>query len=169
MPSSVLQHLSPHSILFPGQPSYPLSTRVFECTCFVHNHTPGKDKLYPKSIKCVFLGYSRLYKGYKCHDPTTNKYFISADVTFFETSPYFSPTIYQMNIIEALPSPILPLSTTPAPKPLQVYSRWPSMPTLDVPLAGADHINTPRLISNASSFSNAGHVSTPRVHSTYCH
>ena len=44
------------------------------------------------NLLSVFLGYSRLHKGYKCHDPTTNKYFISADVTFFKTSPYFSPT-----------------------------------------------------------------------------
>ena len=48
-----------------------------------------------------------------------------------------------MGIIEALPIPILLFSTTPAPKPLQVYSRRSSMPILDVPLTGADQINTP--------------------------
>ena len=48
-----------------------------------------------------------------------------------------------MGIIEALPIPILPLSIPPTPKPLQVYSRRSSMPTLDVPLAGTDQINTP--------------------------
>lgn len=124
MPSSVLRHKSPHSILYPDQNQFPLPPRVFGCTSFVQNLTPGKDKLQPKSTKCVFLGYSRLQKGYKCYDSITNRYFISADVTFFETSPYFSPnTLNQNAITTALPTP-----TLPAPKivpPLRVYSRRP--------------------------------------------
>uniref|UniRef100_A0A0V0H9U5 Putative ovule protein n=1 Tax=Solanum chacoense TaxID=4108 RepID=A0A0V0H9U5_SOLCH len=83
MPSTVLQHQSPHSILFPGQNPYRLPLRVFGCTCFVHDLSTRNDKLQPKSIKCVFLGYTRHQKGYKCYDPKTNKHFITADVTFF--------------------------------------------------------------------------------------
>ncbi|XP_058003168.1 uncharacterized protein LOC110656064 isoform X8 [Hevea brasiliensis] len=82
--------ISPHSILFPDQDAHQLSQCVFGYICFVHDHTSGKDKLQPKSIKCVFLGYSRLQKGYKCYNPLINKYFVSTDVTFFETSSYFS-------------------------------------------------------------------------------
>ncbi|XP_058003170.1 uncharacterized protein LOC110656064 isoform X12 [Hevea brasiliensis] len=55
--------ISPHSILFPDQDAHQLSQCVFGYICFVHDHTSGKDKLQPKSIKCVFLGYSRLQKG----------------------------------------------------------------------------------------------------------
>lgn len=82
MPSSILQYQSPHSVLYPDQNLFPLPPRVFGCTCFVHNLTPGKDKLQHKAFKCVFLGYSCLQKGYKCFDPSTNNYFISGMLLF---------------------------------------------------------------------------------------
>ena len=90
MPSSVLHDQIPHSLLFPDQPLYFLPPRVFGCTCFVHILTPRQDKLSAKATKCIFLGYSRLQKGYHCYSPQTHRYFLSADVTFFEDSPFFS-------------------------------------------------------------------------------
>jgi len=45
MPSTVLQHQCPHSILFPGQNPYHLPLRVFRCTCFVHDQSTRNDKL----------------------------------------------------------------------------------------------------------------------------
>ena len=47
-------------------------------------------KLFAKATKCVFLGYSRLQRGYRCYSTDTNRYFIFADVTFFEGSSFFS-------------------------------------------------------------------------------
>jgi len=44
----------------------------------------------PRSIKCVFVRYSRTQKGYRCYSPYNKKYLMSADVTFFESIPYFS-------------------------------------------------------------------------------
>ena len=67
MPSSVLHDQIPHSLLFPDQPLYFLPPRVFCCTCFVHILTSGLDKLSAKATKCIFLGYSRLQKGYRCY------------------------------------------------------------------------------------------------------
>ena len=71
-------------------PSFFLPLRVFGCTCFVHTLTSGQDKLSAKATKCIFLGYSRLQKGYRCYSLDTHRYFLSADVTFFEDSPFFS-------------------------------------------------------------------------------
>ncbi|RVW44162.1 hypothetical protein CK203_089420 [Vitis vinifera] len=55
-------------------------------TLLLHSH----DKLSAKATKCIFLGCSRLQKGYRCYSPDIHRYFLSADVTFFEDSPFFS-------------------------------------------------------------------------------
>ncbi|RVW65077.1 Retrovirus-related Pol polyprotein from transposon TNT 1-94 [Vitis vinifera] len=125
MPSSVLHDQIPHSLLFPDQPLYFLPPRVFGCTCFVHILTPGQDKLSAKAMKCLFLGYSRLQKGYRCYSLETHRYFISADVTFFEDSPFFSTTSESLPVSEVLPIPIVSPPEAMPPRPLQVYHRRP--------------------------------------------
>ena len=82
--------------------------RIFGCTCFVHNLSPNLDKLAARAIKCVFLGYSKLQKGYQCYSPIHNRYYISADVTFFEEKPYFAPSMVESNTLqEVFPIPYL--------------------------------------------------------------
>ena len=82
--------------------------RIFGCTCFVHNLSPNLDKLAARAIKCVFLGYSRLQKGYWCYSPVHNHYYIFADVTFFEEKPYFAPSMVESNTLqEVFPIPYL--------------------------------------------------------------
>ncbi|KAJ9698270.1 hypothetical protein PVL29_007380 [Vitis rotundifolia] len=125
MPSSILHDQIPHSLLFPDQPLYFLPPRVFGCTCFVHILTPGQDKLSAKAMKCLFVGYSRLQKGYRCYSLETHRYFISADVTFFEDSPFFSTTSESLPVSEVLPIPIVSPPDAMPPRPLQVYHRRP--------------------------------------------
>jgi len=48
------------------------------------------DKLSPWSIKYVSVGYSQTQKGYRCYSPHNRKYFLFADVTFFESVSFFS-------------------------------------------------------------------------------
>ncbi|KAJ9672937.1 hypothetical protein PVL29_026268 [Vitis rotundifolia] len=118
MPSSVLHDRIPHSLLFPDQPLYFLPPRVFGCTCFVHILTPGQDKLSAKAMKCLFVGYSRLQKGYRCYSLETHRYFISADVTFFEDSPFFSTTSESLPVSKVLPIPIVSPPDAMPPRPL---------------------------------------------------
>ena len=109
MSSSVLGDQVPHSLLFPNQPLFCLPPCVFDCTCFAHKLTPGKDKLFAKAVKCIFLGYSRLQRGYRFYSPDTHRYFVSANVTFFEHSSIFSsppPSSHDDS------SPMTPPSTT---------------------------------------------------------
>ena len=129
MSSSVLHDQIPHSVLQPNQPLFCLLPRVFGCVCFVHILTLGQDKLSTKATKCVFLGYSRLQWGYHCYSPDTNCYFISADVTFFEDSSFFSSAV-RPSVPNVLPIPlVLPSPDFPSPptdvvtQPLQVYTR----------------------------------------------
>jgi len=68
-----------------------MAPHVFGCTCFVQDLSPDLDKLSPQSIKCAFVGYFRTQKDYQCYSPTNRKYFVSVNVTFFESIPYFFP------------------------------------------------------------------------------
>jgi hypothetical protein len=93
MPSRVLDFQTPLEVLSP-----PLSTEIgvspknFGCVCFVYIHGLARSKLDPRSLKCVFVGYSSTQKGYKCYHPPSRKYFVSMDVTFFEQQSYSSST-----------------------------------------------------------------------------
>ena len=81
------------------------------------------------------LGYSRLQRGYRCYSPDTNRYFISADVTFFEDSSFFSSVVRPstpdvLSIPLVLPSPDFPSTPTDVvTRSLQVYTRRPRPPT----------------------------------------
>ena len=87
----------------------------------------GKTNSLPKP-RSVFLGYSCLQRGYRC-------YFISADVTFFEDSSFFSSAVRPsapdvLSIPLVLPSPDLPSPPLDVvTRPLQVYTRRPRPPT----------------------------------------
>ena len=67
-----------------------LPARVFGCVAFVH--TRG-NKLDPRALRCVFIGYSNTQKGYKCYDAATRRFYVSADVTFRESVMYFSSSV----------------------------------------------------------------------------
>ena len=64
-------------------------SKIFGCSFFVHINQQYRSKLDPRSLKCIFLGYSSNKKGYKCYSPVTRKFYNSMDVTFFETQPYY--------------------------------------------------------------------------------
>ena len=177
MPSYVLHDQIPHSLLFPDQPLYFLPPRVFSCTCFVHILTTGQDKLSAKATKCIFLGSSRLQKGYRCYSPQTHQYFLSADVTFFEDSPFFSSS-ESLPVTEVLPLPIISPSIfddVPS-RPLQVYHRHHcSVVPLPSTEAPADSLPTPSasptpalpLADNLPIVLRKGNRSTSNPHPIY--
>ena len=139
MSSSVLNWATLYHQLFPNNPLFPIDPKVFGCTCFVRNVRHQVSKLDPKSLKCIFVGYSRAQKGYRCYCPTLRHYFVSTDVAFFETTPFsLSSTVTGQGKDDdlliytvSLPVPTLalaPIFTTPAPVPIkplitQVYSQ----------------------------------------------
>ena len=78
MPSSVLNWDTPYHIIFPNKPLFPIEPRIFGCTCFVRDVRPQVSKLDHKFLKCIFLGYSRVQKGYWCYCPSLRRYLVSA-------------------------------------------------------------------------------------------
>jgi hypothetical protein len=141
MPSRFLDFQTPLEVLSP-----PLSTvigvspKFFGCVCFVYIHGPARSKLDPRSLKCVFVGYSSTQKGYKCYHPPSRKYFVSMDVTFFEQQSYSSSTPTPLqgesqieegeDFLSPLPVPILMLE----PEQQQITNESPTEP-IDQPCA----------------------------------
>ena len=90
LPSAALGGAIPLQRLTPAADIFSLPPRVFGCTAFVQDHTPGLSKLAPRAQKGVFVGYSRTQKGYRVYFPDRRQYVTSADVTFHEDVPYFT-------------------------------------------------------------------------------
>ena len=65
MSSSVLNGETPYRVLFPTKNLFPIALKIFGCVCFVRDVHSRHTKLDPKSLKCIFLGYSRVQKGYR--------------------------------------------------------------------------------------------------------
>ncbi|KAK3035841.1 hypothetical protein RJ639_032978 [Escallonia herrerae] len=76
------------AIVAPVLPNLP--PHVFGCVAFVHLHKHQRNKLSPRALRCVFVGYAAHQKGYRCYHPPTHKMFITLDVAFHEDLMYFS-------------------------------------------------------------------------------
>jgi hypothetical protein len=87
-PSRLLGWKTPSDILR-GVNEFIVPPKVFGCTCFVTDHKPHIGKLDPRAVKCIFVGYTSSQKGYKCWCPTEHRIFVSMDVTFRESEPYY--------------------------------------------------------------------------------
>jgi histone deacetylase 1/2 len=87
LPTPVLNNNSPYYALLHKYPDYK-SLKVFGCACFPFLRPYHTTKLAYRSQECVFLGYSSVYKGYKCLSPE-GRIYISKDVLFNEQKfPY---------------------------------------------------------------------------------
>ena len=142
MPSSVLNWDTPYHILFPNKPLFPIEPQIFGCTCYVRDVRPQVSKLDHKSLKCIFLGYSRVQKGYRCYYPSLLRYLVYADVKFFENIPFFSlPTHTSQGeaddlLVYTIASPVAPPVPAPVKPPItQVYTLCQNSPVSGPPLA----------------------------------
>lgn len=93
MPSRVLHLQTPYIRLLETYPHIRLLTdipiKILGCAAIVHIHHHLCSKLDPRTIKCIFLGYSSTQKGYKCYSPMPQKFYHSIYVTFFENQSYY--------------------------------------------------------------------------------
>jgi hypothetical protein len=88
LPSSTLNFESPYFMLHGNHPTYS-SLRVFGSKCFPYTWDTKQNKFDPKTILCIFVGFSDKHKGYKCFHPPSKKMLISRHVVFDESSfPY---------------------------------------------------------------------------------
>ena len=61
-----------------------LPPHVVGCVAFVHLHKRQRNKLTPRALRCVFLGYAAYQKGYRCYHPPSKQMFVTMDVVFHE-------------------------------------------------------------------------------------
>ncbi|KAG8474336.1 hypothetical protein CXB51_034001 [Gossypium anomalum] len=81
-PSVAIEKKTPQEV-WSGNPANYSDLKIFGCPTFAH---VDNEKLKPRSIKCVFLGYKAGIKGYKLWCPENRKVVISRDVVFDETA-----------------------------------------------------------------------------------
>ena len=141
MPSSVLNWDTSYHILFPIKPLFSIKPWKFGCICFFRDVRPHVSKLDPKSLKCIFLGYYRVQKRYRCYCPSLCRYVVSADVTFIENTPFSRDPIHTSQgedddlLVYTLASPT-PAHVLSQVKPsiTQVYTRRQYPPVSSPPL-----------------------------------
>lgn len=82
----------PYTTLFNKPPDYTF-LKVLGCICFPYTRPYNSNKLEPRALPCLFLGYAITQKGYRCLHLPTNKLYISRHVRFDETFfPFQNPS-----------------------------------------------------------------------------
>ena len=149
LPSQQLAFTSPIDRMHAAFPDIPLRTgllpRIFGCTAYVHDPSASLTKLDARALRCVFVEYSSLQKGYKCYHPPSRRFFISANVTFAEYESFFGARSSSSCLpldeaplaspLEPLPSvePIAPSTSSPPPDPSPLNSFSPPEPSSVLP------------------------------------
>ena len=106
-----------------------------------NNFILGKIKFAAKSLKCLFLGFVCLHKGYWWYFPNLRWYIVSANVIFFETCCFYPSTPEDPNnycqsqslSLEVITFPVTPkhvffLATIIIPMPSLCTNRWRKHP-----------------------------------------
>jgi hypothetical protein len=62
-------------------------------TIYVHIEKSKRNKMQPKSFRCMFVGYDDRSKGYCYFNPLTKKVIVSKDVVFGEHSIRLSSSL----------------------------------------------------------------------------
>jgi transposase InsO family protein len=135
-PTPLLQHKSPFEILFTQSPNYK-KLKKFGCLCFPLIRPYNTNKLQPKSIPCIFVGYSLTQNAYSCLDPLTNRLYQSRHVIFHEnengipSSQFFTPSPTSASLVHGnSSSPPTPPPVTSARVPILTAHSGNESPTL---------------------------------------
>ncbi|CAL9000175.1 unnamed protein product [Prunus brigantina] len=115
LPTPLLQWDTPFRRLFRKDPDYSF-IRTFGCTCFPYLGAYVSNKLQPRSLACVFLGYSATHRGYRCYHPPTGRVYTSRHVVFHEHDfLYSAPASTPSNLTAATGLVSVPVVTASTP------------------------------------------------------
>ncbi|CAI7913192.1 unnamed protein product [Closterium sp. NIES-54] len=108
--TSMIHAAAPH-FLWPFAVGDASAFRVWGSRAFVRDLSA--DKLSPRAVPCVFLGFPPDTPGWQFYHPTMRRVLSSQDVTFDESVPY-----YRLFPYRTAPLPPPPLFLAPGPPPL---------------------------------------------------
>ncbi|CAI7778739.1 unnamed protein product [Closterium sp. NIES-54] len=117
-PRVSLPETSP-TLLWTGKVGDASRFRVWGARAFVRDTTA--DKLSPRAIPCIFLGFVPDAPGWQFYNPALRRVFASQDVTFDETVPFYR--LFPYRTAPRPPPPprsFSPQVDPPAPAPVEV-------------------------------------------------
>ncbi|CAI7770833.1 unnamed protein product, partial [Closterium sp. NIES-53] len=109
-PRVSLPETSP-TLLWTGKVGDASAFRIWGSRAFVRDLSA--DKLSPRAVPCVFLGFPPDAPGWQFYHPTSRRVLSSQDVTFDESVPY-----YRLFPYRTAPLPPPPLFLAPGPPPV---------------------------------------------------
>ncbi|CAL1392560.1 unnamed protein product [Linum trigynum] len=168
----VLNNQSPHFALYGNHPDYS-RLRVFGCLCFVLLPRRERHKLSSKTVRCAFLGYSDIHKGYLCYDPSLGRIRIACHVVFFENVMFYesssSESVSLLFSSTHLPSfgddidydgaELPPDMPPPSPTSTLPMDSAPPSPTSSSSSSTLPTVSSPAVTASASSSSAPGSAS----------
>ncbi|CAI5957634.1 unnamed protein product [Closterium sp. NIES-65] len=108
--------VSPTS-LWTGSPGVASRFRVWGCLALVRD--TSADKLSPRAVPCVFLGFPEDSSDFTFYHPPSHRFFDSRDVRFEESTPYY------VRCVPGYPSSFSsPSGTASLPTVLLAACRW---------------------------------------------
>jgi hypothetical protein len=97
IPNKAISAPCPFFALFSVIPTYS-HIRTFGCLCYPNTAATMPHKLSPRSVACVFLGYTSNHRGYRCMDIESRRIIISRHVVFDENQFPFAPGFSVTNL-----------------------------------------------------------------------
>ena len=79
--TSTVTGMTPFQAWSGKKPSVVDNLRAFGCATYSHNPKDERKKLDPTAIKCIFLGYGNVIKGYRLYDPVKARVIHSRSLT----------------------------------------------------------------------------------------
>ena len=137
LPTASLGFLSSWFKLYGSHPDV-TSLKVFGCACYPYIRPYTKHKLEHRTTKCIFLGYSNVFKGYLCLDVQSNPLYTCKHVLFneskfpFPSSPITSSPQFVKPTIEIWLSNLLYLHSSNQPSIIGSYAPSPSSTPISI-------------------------------------
>ena len=87
--TSGVHEVTPHEKYYGNKPDLS-HVRIFCSIAYLYIPDEKRQKLDPKSEKCIHVGYSPEQKRSKCFNPSTQKVRVSRDVVFDESASWYA-------------------------------------------------------------------------------